>query len=284
MPVLISVLTVGHSVGVFLVWFFCSSYGTETHIRDVLSPAFRSGAITRKDVFLSTKVAHPKAPPHVAISAINTWNARDVPDVKARTHADFELSLDRLGVGYTDVLLMHWPGTFSEKDEAFARATRASIWKAMEECLAKKTCRAIGVCNFTVKHLQQLIEDCDVVPHVNQLEVHPYCVDADLIKFCQDNKILVQAYAPFASGAFGLLKDATLVALAEKYDVSVGQVVLRWHHQHGRVPVPKSTSPTRIPANLDFFRFELTADEMASVDALSTGEPQRTCPAPDSVV
>ncbi len=257
------------------------AYGTERIFGTILGQRLASGDLTREDVFITSKLAHPAAPPHVNISHLRTWDADKVPDVGQRVDDDMMRTLDDLGVGYVDLLLMHWPGPFENEDADFARRTRKTIWEKFVSYYEKGAARAIGVSNFTVQHIEHLIEDVPGVrPMVNQIEVHPYCRDARLEEFCRENEIVVTAYAPFASGAFGLLEDPVLVQIAEKHGVGVGQAILRWHLQQGRTVLPKSSSEKRMRGNLDLFSFELDADDMAAIDALGAGEARRTCPDP----
>jgi diketogulonate reductase-like aldo/keto reductase len=120
---------------------------------------------------------------------------------------------------------------------------------------------------------------------VNQFEVHPYCYDASLIEYCQHHHIRVIAYAPFASGAFGLLSDATLKAVAEEHKKSVGQIILRWLVQKGCVVLPKSSNPHRIAENQQIFDFQLSNGEVSRIDALSgPGSMKRSCPDPNAIL
>jgi diketogulonate reductase-like aldo/keto reductase len=142
------------------------------------------------------------------------------------------------------------------------------------------------VSNFTIAHLRQLMEDVpepEGRPTVNQVEIHPYCRDPELERFCREQQIVVSAYAPFASGAFGLLEDSALVEIAERHGKGVGQVVLRWHVQSGRSALPKSSSAERMAQNREIFDFALSDEEMSAIDALGVGKARRTCPDPASV-
>ena len=208
-----------------------------------------------------------------------------MPDIAQRVRDDMMRTLDDLRLGYVDLLLMHWPGPFENRDAAFAREARKTIWETFGELHAKGAARAIGVSNFTTGHLTQLMEDVpDVRPAVNQVEVHPYCRDPELEAFCREQGIVVSAYAPFASGAFDLLRDPVIVAAAERHGVGTGQVILRWHVQSGRTVLPKSSNLERMRQNLDIFGFALTDDEMRAIDALGAGEARRTCPNPADVL
>ena len=210
-------------------------------------------------------------------------------DIAQRVRDDMADTLDDLGLGYVDLLLMHWPGGFGQpisKDPDFPRKARATIWRTFCEFLDKGAARAIGVSNFTIGHLRQLTEDVpdpQYRPAVNQVEIHPYCRDPELESFCRDQGIVVTAYAPFASGAFGLLQDPTLVEIAEAHGKSPGQVVLRWHVQSGRTALPKTSKPKRMAENRDIYDFTLSDEEIRSIDALGGGEARRTCPDPSTI-
>ena len=120
-------------------------------------------------------------------------------------------------------------------------------------------------------------------PTVNQVEIHPYCRDSELENFCRDQGIVVTAYTPFASGAFGMLKDAALTSVAERHGKTPGQVVPRWHVQSGRTALPKTSKAERMVENRDIYDFQLTNGEMRIIDALGDEEARRTCPDPSTV-
>jgi diketogulonate reductase-like aldo/keto reductase len=261
------------------------AYGTERIVGTVLGQAFAAGTLQREDVFITSKLAHPPTPPHVNISHLRTWDWAEVPDISQRLRDDLARTLDDLAMGYVDLLLVHWPGPFANTEPAFAREARATVWQTFVDLYEKKTARAIGVSNFTSQHLSHLMADVPGVrPMVNQVEFHPYCRDAQLEAFCAGHGIVLTAYAPFASGAFDMLRDPVLVGTAERLGVTPGQVVLRWHLQSGRTVLPKTSKATRMRENLDLFGFELSADDMTAIDALGEGEARRTCPDPATVV
>ena len=259
-------------------------YGTERQLGDILGRALGSGALQREDLFVTTKLAHPAAPPHVAISHLLTWNWDEVEDLRQRVLDDFERSKEKLGLGCVDLLLMHWPGTFDNRDRGFAREARLAIWETFESLHRRGDAQAIGVCNFTARHLEELIGAGRTVPMVNQTELHPYCQDPGLVEYCKQHDIVVEAYAPFASGAFGLLGDPVIAGIAEQVGASTGQVILRWHLQQGHVVLPKSTNPARIAQNLDLFGFELDEDQVARITALAPDEPRRTTVDPYTIL
>jgi diketogulonate reductase-like aldo/keto reductase len=264
-------------------------YGTERIVGTVIGQRLATGDLTREELFVTTKLAHPAAPPHINISHRRTWDADKVEDIAQKVRDDMVDTLDDLGLGYVDLLLVHWPGGFnpvSSDDPDFPRQARATIWRTFCEFAEKGAARAIGVSNFTITHLRQLIEDVpepELRPAVNQVEIHPYCRDPELESFCRDQGIVVTAYAPFASGAFGLLQDPVLVSIAKHHDKTPGQVVLRWHVQSGRTALPKTSQAARMAQNRDIYDFELSRDEMRRIDALGDGEPRRTCPDPATI-
>lgn len=182
----------------------------------------------------------------------------------------FDESLQRLGLDYLDLFLIHWPAPEKE--------LYVETWRALEKLYAEKKIRAIGVSNFQPTHLQKLIDATDVVPAVNQVELHPALQNAEVSTANAGHGIATEAWSPLAQGA--LLNDASILAIGEAHQVTAAQVILRWHLQRGRVIIPKSVTESRIVQNLDLFGFELSAEELAAIDALDRGG--RTGPDPDS--
>lgn len=182
----------------------------------------------------------------------------------------FDASLERLGLDYLDLFLIHWPAP--EKD------LYVETWKALEKLYAEKKIRAIGVSNFQPAHLDKLIAEGTIVPAANQVELHPALQNREVIAFNAEHGIATEAWSPLAQGA--MLTDETILAIADAHKVTAAQVILRWHLQQGRVIIPKSVTESRIVANLDLFGFELTGDELASIDALDRDG--RTGPNPDT--
>ncbi len=259
-------------------------YATERHLGDVLGRALAEGRLTRDDLFVTTKGAHPAAPPHVAISHRLTWDWNKVEDIARRVMDEFDASKEKLGMGYVDLLLMHWPGVFSNEDAGFAKEARLAIWETYEGFLKRGDARAIGVCNFTAAHVQDLLDAGRTVPMVNQIELHPYCQDPELTAFCKRHGIVVEAYAPFASGAFDLLKDPAIVEVAQESGCSTGQAILRWHVQQGHVVLPKSGNAKRIAENLDIFSFELSEEQMARISGVRPAQALRTTADPATIL
>ena len=188
----------------------------------------------------------------------------------ATLHA-FDKSAGKLGVDRIDLLILHQalPGEFDLTLDAY---------RALETLLADGRVRAIGVSNFMPDHLTRLLETTSVVPAVNQIEVHPYFRQPDVLSFDDVHGILTQAWSPiggithYRDGSHGsTLQDPTITELAAGHGKTAAQVMLRWHLQQGRQVIPKSVRPTRIAENIDLFDFELTPEELAAIDALDTG-------------
>lgn len=211
----------------------------------------RSG-IDRKELFVTTKL----------------WNSDQGYDATLRA---FDSSLDKLGLDYLDLYLIHWPAP--EQDRY------VDTWKAFEKLKADGRLRSVGVSNFHQAHLERLLTEADVAPSVNQVELHPNLPQRELREFNAKHGIATEAWSPLASG--GLLQDSTLAGLAQKYGKTAAQVILRWHLQLGNIVIPKSVTPERIRANLDVFDFELAADDVATIEGLDNGG--RTGPNPDTM-
>jgi 2,5-diketo-D-gluconate reductase A len=224
----------------------------------------RNADVSRDEVFLTTKL----------------WMGDYGYDRALRA---FETSLTKLGLDYVDLYLLHWPvpGNFDDTVAAY---------KAAEKVLADGRARAIGVCNFKPEHLSALLDRVDVVPAVNQVELHPFFQQPDMSEADRQHGIITQAWSPIG-GIFSYTEDAdpelnpltntTLAAIAGAHGKTPAQVMLRWHVQEGRSAIPKSVKPHRIAENIDIFDFELTRDELARIAALDLGA--RGGPDPDII-
>ena len=235
-----------------------AAYGNERGVGD----AIRRSGIDRDDVFIETKV----------------WISDYGYD---QTLHAFDKSAGKLGVDHIDLLILHQalPGRFDRTIDAY---------RALETLLADGKVRAIGVSNFMPDHLDQLLAATTVVPAVNQVEIHPYFRQPDVIAADTAHGILTQAWSPIGGITFyrpgehtSTLQDPTITDIAAAHDKTAAQAMLRWHLQQGRSAIPKSTTPNRIAENHDVFDFELTDDELDRIDSLDTGI--RGGPEPDTI-
>jgi 2,5-diketo-D-gluconate reductase A len=226
-------------------------YGNERGVGE----AVRAAGLDRSDVFITSKLD----------------NGNHRPD-DARTA--FARTLAELGFDYVDLFLIHWPLP-SLYDGDFV-----STWKTLEEFKADGRARSIGVSNFQVDHLERVLAACDVPPAVNQIELHPYLLNAQLRAFDEAHEIATEAWSPIARG--DVLDDPVITAIADKLGRTPAQVVLRWHIQSGNIVFPKSTNPARIKENFELFDFELGAEDIEQIGSLDRGEEGRTGPNPDT--
>ena len=194
----------------------------------------------RKDCFITTKISN-------------------VEQRKGNVRAALRGSLKKLGIKYLDLYLMHWP----------VPDMYESTWKQMEEVYKEGLTLAIGVCNFHKHHLKKLLKTADVVPAVNQVELHPLLSQADLVAFCSREGIQVEAYSPLARMHDKLIKNDTLTSIADRHKKTVPQIILRWHFQHRIVSIPKSSSPARLKENISIFDFNLSDEDMRLIDLLN---------------
>ncbi|MFB1100043.1 aldo/keto reductase [Terribacillus sp. JSM ZJ617] len=205
--------------------------------------AIKEANVNREDLFITTKV----------------WNSDQGFD---NTIAAFEASLDRLGLEYVDLYLIHWPTP--QYDEY------VDTFKALEKLYKDGRVKAIGVCNFEIEHLERLLKETEIVPVLNQVECHPYLAQNELKDFCKKHDIFVEAWSPLDQGG-DVLKDEVVTAIAEKLGKTAAQVVLRWHLQNDTIVIPKSVTPSRIEENFQVFDFELSAEDMDAINKLDSG-------------
>mgnify|MGYP001409883409 CR=1 FL=1 len=208
-------------------------YGNEEGV----GRAIRDCGVPREELFITTKV----------------WNTMQGYE---STLQAFEESRRKLGLDYVDLYLVHWP----------VKGKYKSSSKALEKLYKDGVVRAIGVSNFHVHHLEDLMADCEIVPMVNQVEFHPLLSQVPLRKFCREKGIQFEAWSPLMQGN---LDHPTLAELARKYGKSPAQIVLRWDLQHGVVTIPKSVREERIRENANIFDFELSAEDMERIDRMN---------------
>ena len=175
----------------------------------------------------------------------------------------FDGSMEKLGIDVLDLFLIHWPQPMFDQ--------YVDTWRAFEKLLADGRVRSIGVSNFEIPHLQRLMSETDVVPTVNQIELHPQFPQDELREFHAEHGILTESWGPLGQGK-GLLEDPNIVEVARRKDRTPGQVVLRWHVQLGCIVIPKSVNPDRIQENIDLFDFELDDADMADISKVRTGQ------------
>ncbi|MFQ3543421.1 aldo/keto reductase [Halobacillus rhizosphaerae] len=199
--------------------------------------AILESKIPREELFITTKV----------------WNDEQGYE---ETLQAFDRSLNKLGIEYLDLYLIHWPvgGKYKE------------TWKALEKLYKDGKVKAIGVCNFMEHHLEDLIKDAEVKPMVNQVEFHPELYQKDLAEYCRQNEIQLEAWAPLGRGKY--FDAAILKELADKYNKTPAQIILKWDLQHGIVTIPKSSNKDRQAQNADLYDFELTDEEIQQINEL----------------
>jgi 2,5-diketo-D-gluconate reductase A len=188
-----------------------------------------------------------------------------------RAEQAFDESLARLGLDYVDLYLIHWPVP--------SRDRYVQAWRSMEKIYREGRAKAIGVSNFTVGTLTRLMDETEITPAINQIELHPYFQQREMRAFNEANGILTEAWSPLGQGR-GLLDDPALALLGEKHGRTPAQIVLRWHLQLGNVVIPKSVTPSRIRENIDVFEFTLDDEDMAAIGAMNAG--RRLGPDPET--
>lgn len=224
-------------------------YGNEAEV----GQGVRASSVPREDLFITTKLHNPHHEPSEA----------------RRTFAE---SLERMGLEYVDLFLIHWPMPFLDVDYV-------DTWRTLVELRDSGRARSIGVSNFQPKHLERIIEATSVVPAVNQIEAHPYFANNELRQMAKDHGIVIEAWSPLGKG--DELTDPVVTGVAEEVGRTPAQVILRWHIQRGDVVIPKSDHEHRMRENLELFDFELDASAVAALDGLDKGEDGRRSAHPD---
>jgi len=216
-----------------------AAYGNEAGVGEAL----RASGLARDDIFVTTKLANPNHGFDEALRA-------------------FDESLDRLGLDHVDLYLIHWPRPWMDR--------YVQTWRAFGRIKQEGRARSIGVSNFTVDHLQRLIDETGIVPVLNQIELHPRFQQRDMREFHRKHGIVTQSWSPLGRGH--LDGNETIADLAAKYGKSWAQIVIRWHIDSGLAVIPKSVTPERIRENIDVFDFEFSPDDLARIDALDRSD------------
>lgn len=258
--------TVALHNGVHMPWFGLGVYKVtdQSEIVEVVSAALKNGyrhidtasfyqneegvgkgirdsGISREDIFVTSKV----------------WNDEQGYE---ETLEAFDNSLKRLGMDYLDLYLIHWPVARKFKE----------TWKALEKLYKEGRVRAIGVSNFHVHHLQDLMKDAEIKPMVNQIEYHPHLTQEEVHAFCKKEGIQLEAWSPLKRGI--LLDEPVLIEIGQKYSKTPAQIILRWDLQTEVITIPKSSNVERLKENADIFDFELTSEEMKQISSLNKND------------
>lgn len=216
-------------------------YRNEESVGRGIRAAIAEGLVSRDELFVTSKV----------------WN--DGLSYE-ETLAAYDSSLEKLGLDYLDLYLIHWPGLDTNYIDAY---------KALEKIYQDGRVRSIGVSNFHVHHLEHLLKETTVIPVINQIEFHPHLTQEEVRAYCKEHGIQVEAWSPLMNGS--LLEEELIQQLATKYSKTPAQIVLRYDVQHGVVTIPKTMTPARMTENLHVFDFTLTDEEMAQLDAMNDG-------------
>ncbi|WP_026881502.1 aldo/keto reductase [Clostridium akagii] len=224
-------------------------YGNEEGVGKAIGESLKENGLSREELFITSKV----------------WNADQGYE---STLAAYKNSLNKLGLDYLDLYLIHWPVKGKYKE----------TWRALETIYNEKMVRSIGVSNFHVHHLEDLLQDSEIIPAIDQVEFHPRLAQKDLRKFCKDKGIQFEAWAPLMQGH--LFDNAILKSIAEKHGKSIAQVIIRWDLQNGVVTIPKSIKEHRIIENSSVFDFNLTREDLEQIDSLN--EDRRVGSDPDN--
>ncbi|MFT9598232.1 aldo/keto reductase [Mesobacillus sp.] len=260
--------------GVKMPWFGLGVFKVQegSEVVESVKAALRNGyksidtaAVYRNEEGVGQGIKEAGVPREKLFITTKVWNSDQGYE---STLQAFETSMEKLGLEYLDLYLIHWPVAGKYKE----------TWKALEKLYKDGKVRAIGVSNFHVHHLKDLMADAEIKPMVNQVEYHPHLAQTELLEFCKAEGIQMEAWSPLKQGE--LLSEPTIVEIAEKHKKSTAQVILRWDLQNEVITIPKSVKEHRIIENADIFDFELSADDMDRLNSLNKNE--RVGPDPDN--
>ncbi len=264
----------------------CIGYGTyktsEEEVYDAVIAAIKAGyrhidtaAFYKNEAGVGRAVRECGVPREEIFVTSKVWNTdRGYENTKKA----FAESMERLGLEYMDLYLIHWPANKKQFGDE-AKKINAETWRALEELYAEGKVRAIGLSNFLPHHIEELMEGAKVKPMVDQIEFHPGWAQLEVSEYCLKNDIVVEAWSPL--GRKDALDNEVLREIGAKYRKSAAQICVRWVMQHGILPLPKTVNPGRMAENADVFDFELTAEEMRTIDELKNLGGQ--CALPDEV-
>ncbi|MDW8547088.1 aldo/keto reductase [Staphylococcus pseudoxylosus] len=224
-------------------------YENEDKVGQGIAEGLASTGLKRSDLFITSKLW------------LDDYGRQNVADA-------YETSLNKLGLDYLDLYLMHWPGT----DEALMIDT----WQGMEDLYKNDKVKNIGVSNFNIEHLEALLAQVSIKPVINQVEFHPYLLKSSLNRYLEVQNIHMESWSPLMNAQ--ILEDETVNAVANEVEKSPAQVIIRWNIEHGVVVIPKSVTPSRIEENINVFDFALTAEQIEKLDNLN--EDRRIGPDP----
>ena len=216
--------------------------------------AIKNSGIPREDIFVTTKL----------------WNSDQGTGKVRRALQD---SLEKLDLDYIDLYLIHWPMP--------ARGLYVETWKELETLRDEGLIRSIGVSNFHIEHLEELKKHSNSIPVVNQVELHPHFQQHELREYAKNNNIHIESWSPLGGSKGNLMDNAALIAIANSHSKSTAQIMIRWHLQNDLIVIPKSTNSERIAQNIDVFDFELSKADMATINAIHSGE--RSGPDPENM-
>ena len=225
-----------------------SFYGNEAGI----GKGIKESGIDRSEIFIVTKL----------------WNDDHGYE---KTIEAFNKSLEKLQVDYIDLYLIHWPNKLN-----------GDTWRAFETLYKEGKVKAIGVCNFKIGHLEELKKSAEIMPMVNQIEIHPLSSKEKMLSYCNDNNIKLMAWSPIMRGR--LYSNEVLINMAEKYKKTLAEIILRWHIQRGVIPIPKSSNKERIKENFNVFDFHISKEDMKAIDELNEGDNVSVTGVPENTI